>query len=543
MSKMSEGPVVLIVLDGVGEIAQEQGNAVALARTPVWDALRKQHRFTSLRAHGLAVGLPSEKDMGNSEVGHNALGAGQIYQQGAKLVNDALASGELYRSANWKTAIEGVKTHERSLHFIGLLSDGNIHSHIDHLVAMLEQAAREEVQRVRVHVLLDGRDVSATSAHLYLERLNTCLTGLNQKGLDYRIASGGGRMKVTMDRYEADWEMVHKGWQLHVLGRGPSFPDAMTALTHFREKNPGILDQNLPGFVISEGEQPVGPIVDGDSVIFFNFRGDRAMEISRAFDEGPEFTGFDRVRQPQVFYAGMMEYDGDTHCPRNYLVGPPKITNTLTDFLAVEGVTQFAVSETQKFGHITFFWNGNRSGKVDERTETYVNISSDNVPFEQRPWMKAAEITDALIAAIRSGKYRFLRANYANGDMVGHTGDLQAAVTAMTCLDLQLGRLMKAIKDAGGVAIITADHGNCEEMYETDKAGLPLRQVGGGFVAKTSHSLAPVPFVLYDTKGIVPGHLRKDAEIGIANVAATVTTILGFEAPALWSPSLLIDKP
>ncbi|MDJ0835979.1 MAG: 2,3-bisphosphoglycerate-independent phosphoglycerate mutase [Acidobacteriota bacterium] len=535
-----DGPVVMIVLDGVGEVSSTAGNAIKLAPTPVWDALRGNSRFTTLRAHGTAVGLPSDKDMGNSEVGHNALGAGQIYEQGAKLVNDAIASGTLYEGDAWKTALERVRVRDTTLHFMGLLSDGNVHSHIDHLKAMLSRVAAEGVKRARCHVLLDGRDVGGVTAHVYIQQLEAHLKQLNENGCDYRIASGGGRMKVTMDRYEADWAMVERGWHLHVLGQGQAFPSAMRAVETYREQQPGIIDQDLPGFVITQEGQPVGPVEDGDSVLFFNFRGDRAMEISRAFDEGDDFTGFERVRRPEVFYAGMMEYDGDTHCPKNYLVGPPNITNTLTDYLAVEGITQFAVSETQKYGHITYFWNGNRSGKVDANTETYMEIPSDNCPFDQRPWMKAAEITDALIAALASGKYRFLRANYANGDMVGHTGNLQAAIAAMTCLDIQLGRLIAAVHRADGVCMLTADHGNCDEMYEMDKNGNPVVDKDGSFRVKTSHTLSPVPFVLYDPKQKVPGKLAEGADLGIGNVAATLSGILGLEAPKIWNPSLLL---
>jgi len=536
MATQNDGPVLLIVLDGVGEVETDVGNAVKLATTPVLNRLRAEHRFTTLRAHGTAVGLPSDGDMGNSEVGHNALGAGQVYEQGAKLVNDAIASGSLYEGEAWQTAIGRVKG-KGTLHFIGLLSDGNVHSHIDHLLAMLRRAAEEGVARARCHILLDGRDVDGVSAHLYIDRLTRELRALSSGDRDYRIASGGGRMKITMDRYEADWPMVGAGWEHHVQGKGRGFPDALTAVEQYRAETPGILDQDLPGFVITEGGEAVGPVRDGDSVLFFNFRGDRAIEISRAFDEGDAFPGFDRGTRPDVFYAGMMEYDGDTHCPNNYLVGPPDIQNTLTDLLVEAGVTQFAVSETQKYGHITYFWNGNRSGKVDPRTEDYEEIGSDTLPFDQRPWMKAAEITDSLIRVIRAGKHRFIRANYANGDMVGHTGNLIAAIAAMTCLDLQLGRLLAEVARAGGVCMITADHGNCDQMYEM-KNGAPVRD-GDGFKVKTSHTLSPVPFFLFDPEKRVRGSLHSGDELGLANVAATISDVLGVAPRGVWRPSLI----
>lgn len=532
------GPLVTIVLDGVGEVNRTVGNAVALAHTPFWDQLRSQHRFTTLRAHGVSVGLPSDKDMGNSEVGHNVLGSGQVVDQGAKLVQDAIATGSLFEGVVWKKALDFVQQHHSCLHFIGLLSDGNVHSHIDHLIAMLDQAAQNGIERVRIHTLLDGRDVSPKSAEIYLSQLEEHLAKLNQKDCDYRIASGGGRMHITMDRYEADWQMVNRGWQAHVHGKGTAFPSAMQALESLRQTNPGIVDQDLPEFVIHDSQGPVGTVNDGDSVLFFNFRGDRAIEISQAFETDDSFDHFDRGNVPKVFYAGMMQYDGDLQCPANYLVGPPQIEDTLSELLLEKKTALYAISETQKYGHVTYFWNGNRSGMIDPDSETYVEIPSDTVSFDQRPWMKAAEITDALIQALQSGKYQYLRVNYANGDMVGHTGDLNATIAAMTCLDLQLHRLLAAVKNVKGVAMITADHGNCDEMFEFDSKGQPKRDKGE-FKIKTSHSLSKVPFVLYDPFQQIPGTLHQGESLGIGNVAATVADILGFSTPSHWHPSLL----
>lgn len=539
MHKKLPGPLVLVVLDGVGETHTKLGNAVFLAPTPNWDTLKSKHKFTTLLAHGTAVGLPADTEMGNSEVGHNALGSGQIFDQGAKLVNDAITSKKIFKTSVWQTAINQGRQGNKALHFIGLLSDGNVHSHISHLMAMLIQASLEGVKKVRVHALLDGRDVGGTTAHVYVDQLEDLFLRLGKKGFDYRIASGGGRMKITMDRYEADWSMVEKGWNLQVHGQGRGFKDTQSAIKIFREENPGILDQDLPGFIIVDGREPVGKIKDGDSVIFFNFRGDRAMEISRAFEGGKDFGKFDRGNVPDVYYAGMMEYDGDTHCPKHYLVGPPNISNTLTDFLCENRIRQYAISETQKFGHITYFWNGNRSGIVDPTTETYKEIPSEIVPFDMKPWMKAVEITDNLIKAIKSGKFEFLRVNYANGDMVGHTGNLEASVVAMACLDLQLGRLMKAVQEANGVAIFTADHGNCEEMFELGENGHPSLNQSGEKNPKTSHTLNMVPFVIFDPHNNLNAVLREDPDLGLSNVTATVLEILGFKAPSFWQPSLL----
>jgi len=540
MHRGIQGPLVTVVLDGVGEVPRTIGNAVALGHTPCLDRLRQTQKFTTLRAHGRAVGLPSDKDMGNSEVGHNALGSGQVVDQGAKLVQDAITSGKLFDGPVWRQAIDRVKSRNTCLHFIGLLSDGNVHSHIDHLLALLSQAAVEQVAKARIHVLLDGRDVSAVSAHLYLHQLEKHLADLNQSGCDYRIASGGGRMTITMDRYEADWSMVERGWNHHVHGKGRAFANAMAALETYRAEQPDLTDQDLPGFVVADGHGPVGKIHDGDSVVFFNFRGDRAIEISRAFEEGAGFSEFDRGQVPDVFYAGMMQYDGDLLLPKHYLVGPPKIENTLSEFLVERQIQQYAISETQKFGHVTYFWNGNRSGMLDPSLETYVEVPSDLQPFDQRPWMKAAEITDHLIAAIQGGQYKALRVNYANGDMVGHTGNLDAAIVAMSCLDLELQRLLQAIEKANGAAIITADHGNCDEMFEFDKNGQP-KMLDGHYKAKTSHTLSRVPFLLFDPKSQVSGRLASDDGFGIGNIAATAVNLLGFDAPTNWHPSLLRD--
>ncbi len=535
-----KGPVVLAILDGVGLGKGDAADAVKLARTPVLDELLVPGRFVALRAHGTAVGLPSDDDMGNSEVGHNALGAGVVHAQGALLVGRAIASGALYAGATWQALIERGRK-GGALHFLGLLSDGNVHSHQDHLEAMLRQAAAAGVKRLYVHVLLDGRDVAPTSALTYVDRLETVLGHLRASGLDARIASGGGRMITTMDRYEADWRIVERGWRAHVLGDGRRFASAAIAVATLRDEHPGIIDQDLPPFVIADDRGPVAPIVDGDGVVMFNFRGDRAIEITRAFDDAV-FAKFDRVRHPDVLYAGMMEYDGDLHLPRHYLVSPPQIERTMGQLLAATGVTQLAISETQKYGHVTYFWNGNKSGMFDEATETYVEIPSDQVPFEQRPWMKAAEITDRLIAELATGRHRFARVNYANGDMVGHTGHFDATVMAVEAVDLQLARLRHAVDALGGVLVVTADHGNADEMFQRGKGGAIERdKVTGVPVAKTSHTLAPVPLAIHDRHAGDRYALdpARAAGAGIASVTATCLELLGYTVPTDLAPSLV----
>ena len=515
-------PILLVIMDGVGFSKTGIGDAVTMANTPNLDYFLANYPNCRLKAHGPAVGLPTDDDMGNSEVGHNALGCGQIYSQGAKLVNESITSGKIYQSDAWKEEINNVKDHNSTLHFLGLLSDGNVHSNISHLIAMIKEAKAEGIKKVRVHVLLDGRDVPATSALTYIDQLESVLNELNDSNFDACIASGGGRMKITMDRYQANWKMVEDGWHTHVLGEGRTFANATDAINSFRNENAGIIDQDLPAFVIAKDGNPVGKIIDNDSVILFNFRGDRAIEISMAFDM-KNFDKFDRVYYPNVCYAGLLQYDGDLKLPARFLVNPPEIRNTLTEVLVKAKINEFAISETQKYGHVTYFWNGNKSGKFSEELETYMEIPSDNVSFDQRPWMKSAEITDEVIKAMSSHKYQFIRLNYPNGDMVGHTGDLDATICSMDALDLCLERLWKVAKTEGYVMIITADHGNADEMLEKNKKG--------ELQVRTAHSLNPVPFIIVDDEIKVT---MKDGNFGLANVAPTIVKLLGLEAPECW---------
>lgn len=536
-----EGPVLTVVMDGVGIAPENAGNAVKLAYTPTLDMLAANYPMLRLKAHGTAVGLPSDDDMGNSEVGHNALGSGQVFAQGAKLVSQSIESGKMFASDTWKEVVANVKNNNSTLHFLGLFSDGNVHSHIDHLKAMMTEAKKEGVKKVRVHILLDGRDVGETSALDYVRPFEEFMNSLRSDDFDVMIASGGGRMNITMDRYEANWAMVEKGWKTHVLGEGRQFASAEEAITTYRNELK-VIDQDLPPFVIAKDGKPVGTIEDGDSVVFYNFRGDRAIEISLAFDS-ENFDKFDRVRFPKVVYAGMLEYDGDRHIPHKYLVNPPEITNTMSEYLSDTDVSELAISETQKYGHVTYFWNGNKSGKFNEKLETYIEIPSDVVPFEQRPWMKCAEITDKLIECMESGKYKYLRVNFPNGDMVGHTGNLAATECAMEALDLQLKRIIDVVDKLKGVALITADHGNADEMYEVDKKGALKTDKNGKYKAKTSHTLNPVPCFIYDNYYRDAYTVKADeGKFGLSNVAATMVNFMGYEAPEMWDQSLIEIK-
>lgn len=526
-----KGPLLLIIMDGIGIGKDYAGNAVYVAKKPTLDKLFKSELYTKLQAHGTAVGLPSDDDMGNSEVGHNALGGGRFFAQGAKRVNEAIQDGSIYQTDVWKNLVSRCKD-KGVMHFIGLLSDGNVHSHIDHLISMLNKAASEGVKKARIHPLLDGRDVPEKSAMIYIDKLEAALKKLNAKGLDYRIASGGGRMVTTMDRYFADWSVVKRGWEAHVQGIGRQFKSAKEAIETYYAEDPKITDQYLPSFVIADNGQPVGKIGDGDSVVYFNFRGDRSIEITMAFDSD-DFSGFDRGKRPDVYYAGMMEYDGDMHYPKHYLVNPPVINKTLGEYLCTENVTSFAISETQKFGHVTYFWNGNKSGYINEKLETYIEIPSDKIQFDKAPKMKAIEITDKTIELLKSGKYKFGRLNLANGDMVGHTGIMEAAVTAVETVDACVGRMIETVSSLGGITLITADHGNADEMF-TEKDG--KRSV------KTAHTLQPVPFIIVDSGYQGEYKMADLPKKGLVNVASTVCNLLGFEKPEDYEPSLIEFK-
>ena len=519
-----EKPIVLVVMDGVGKGDGGSGDAVTVAKTPTLDKLLATCPNTYLKAHGTAVGLPSDEDMGNSEVGHNALGCGQVYSQGAKLVGESIENGSLFASKVWQELVANAKE-GHAFHFLGLLSDGNVHSNISHLIALLKEAKKAGVKKAYCHVLLDGRDVPATSSPEYVGQLEAVLAELKEEGYDYAIASGGGRMNITMDRYEANWAMVELGWKTHVLGEGRQFASALEAIETYRAES-GCMDQDLPAFVVAREGKPVAKIENGDSVVLFNFRGDRAQEISLAFDR-KDFDKFDRPGFTGVKFAGMLQYDGDLNIPEKYLVQPPVISNTLTEVLVKAGIREFAVSETQKYGHVTYFWNGNRSGKVDEDLEEYLEIPSDVIPFEQAPAMKSKEITEALVEAMASKKFGFLRCNYPNGDMVGHTGVMDAVVYAMECVDNGLKAILEAADKYGYAVLITADHGNADQMTETKK---------GKTAVRTAHSLNPVPFIIYD-KGRT--WEIKEGNYGLANVAPTVVKMLGLEAPACWEASIV----
>ena len=520
------GPVVLVVMDGVGLSKEEKGNAVLAAHTEFLDNALKNYKYVNLLASGEAVGI-LDGQMGNSEVGHNALGAGQIVKQGIAKIEDEIKTGKIFDSSAWLGAISFVKQNNGTLHFSGIFSDGGVHSDINHLFKMLSQAKAEGIKKVRIHLVFDGRDVPPKSADKYVKMLEDFLKDLGEE--DYLIADGGGRMIYVADRYETDWNIVKRGWDAIVHGRADNkFESVEEAIKSLREKDPDVIDQYLPAFVITKNGEPVGCVEEGDSFIYYDFRADRAIEIAQAFTY-EEFHGFDRGtennRRMNVYFAGMTEYNSDTHVPEHQLVEPIKIENSLHEFLGKNGISQLAVAETAKFGHITYYFNGNSYDVYDN--EKQIEIESDTRPYNERPWMKAAETTDALLDEIEN--YKFIRINYAGGDMVGHIGEMESTITALEAIDIQLARIAKKLDEIGGMMIITADHGNAEELL--DENGEP----------KTAHSTNPVPCIFYDnTENKDKYEVVPMNDAGLTNVAPTIANLLGFtDLPETWRNSLI----
>jgi 2,3-bisphosphoglycerate-independent phosphoglycerate mutase len=552
-----DGPVALIVLDGVGVAEDTAWNAFSRAHTPFIDSLEggagphgSTALYTELHASGLSVGLPEMSDMGNSEVGHNALGGGRVFEQGAKLVNSSFRTGAFKDGDVWKWLVEPAKA-DGTLHLLGLFSDGNVHAHVDHVYRLVDAAVEDGVKRIRIHALADGRDVSARSVLDYIGPLEKRLQGIRAAGVDAKLASGGGRMVITMDRYEAEWAMVERGWQTHVLASTKLTATSYTAAVERLYENESMTDQYMPGFVVvDEGGAPVGPVRDGDSLVLWNFRGDRAIEISKAFEaaEG-EFPHFDRVRVPKVRYAGIMEYDGDGGIPSKFLVSPPSISRTVPEYVVRNGMRRYSVSETQKFGHVTYFANGNRASMFDPERELYTCIPSYLQRENTRPWMRSAEITDAAIKELDDFKPDLMIMNYPGGDMCGHCGVTNSTRIGIECIDLSIGRLVPEIIARGGIVIVTADHGNCEIMAEIDKkTGQPKKgREPEGWKPHVSHTTQKVPCYIIG-KGVDKFAIDDTARwadipecdsAGIVNIGSTVLNLLGKQEPDDYLPGIL----
>ena len=532
------GPLIHVVLDGWGVGAADETNAVNRANLPVMSRLIRGCPYTQLWTHGKYVGLPNEKDMGGSEVGHMTMGAGMVIEQGPTLIQNLLQSGEFFENPVLSRIIQNCVERDTPLHLLGLLSNGNIHSHVDHTEAIIRYAFQSGIRRCYLHALLDGRDVGVQSALDFTEPFEKLFSELKgqRPGIDYAFASGGGREVITMDR-DNNWEKIETGWQIHVQGQSENqFPSIRDAIEHFRKQNPEIIDQDIPGFVIIRNGEAVGRIEDQHALIFTNFRGDRATEFSQAV-LADDFPYFERYRCPEVLFAGMTQYDQDNQIPPDYLVGTPVVEEPFGKRILELGLKQFRLSETQKFAHVTFFYNGGYREPLDPLQENYHFIASDKIPsFAERPAMKAPGISKKAVEFINSGEYQYGLINFANADMVGHTGDFQATVRAVEAVDAALDNIVRAIDAVNGLLVITADHGNADEMLISNK--------NGTLTTSTKHSLNPVPFLIYDP--LYNGDYRlkpfgQDYNNNLSNIAATNFLLLGQAVPDDLAPSLFAD--
>ena len=507
-------PLLLMILDGWGIGAPSNCNAVTCASTPNFHRLMNEYPNTLLQTSGEAVGLPAGQ-MGNSEVGHLNIGAGRIVYQDLTRIDRAVRSGEITANPALAEALQQAKKNNSALHLMGLLSDGGVHSEIEHLFSLLEMVRGFGLERVFVHAFLDGRDVPPASALEYIDLLEKKLLDL---GIG-KIATLGGRY-WGMDR-DQRWERVEKHYRAFTEGEGVKAESAHQAVENSYKAN--VTDEFVEPTVITDAQGvPLGVIQDGDSVIFFNFRADRAREITRAFVD-PDFQGFHRQKQPQVYFVCMTQYD--VTIPASVAFPPQKITNTLGEVLAQHGLRQLRIAETEKYAHVTFFFNG--GVEAANPGEDRALIPSPKVAtYDIKPEMSAREVTERLLQEVQSDKYDVIVLNYANADMVGHTGIIDAAIKAITTLDECVGQVLKAVLDQGGAAIITADHGNAEEMQEPG-TGEPI----------TCHTKGPVPLILVD-----PDYRGVRLQSGsLQDIAPTMLYLLGLPQPAEMTGRSLIQ--
>lgn len=513
---MSKKPTVLMILDGFGLNEKSEGNAVAQANTPVIDGLMRDYPFVKGYASGLAVGLP-DGQMGNSEVGHLNMGAGRIVYQELTRITKEIEDGEFFHNKALLDGIANVKEHHSDLHLYGLLSDGGVHSHNTHLYGLLELAKREGVENVYVHCFLDGRDTAPTSGKGFIEELEA---KMKEIGVG-KIATISGRYYV-MDR-DNRWDRVEKAYNVMTKGEGETAESAVGAMEASYAKD--VTDEFFVPTAITENGIPVATIKDNDTVIFFNFRPDRAREITRAFCMD-EFDGFDRGARKKVTYICFTEYDV-TIPNKEVAFQKVELKNTFGEYLAAHGKTQARIAETEKYAHVTFFFNGG----VEEPNpgEDRILVKSPKVAtYDLQPQMSAPEVCDKLCEAIRSEKYDVIIINFANPDMVGHTGILEAAVKAVETVDSCVGRAVEALKEVDGQMFLCADHGNAEQLvdYET---GAPF----------TAHTTNPVPFILINAD---PAYTLKEGGC-LADIIPTLIELMGMEQPAeMTGKSLLIKK-
>ena len=514
---MSKKPVVLMVLDGYGLSDKTEGNAIALANTPVMDKLMKECPFVQGAASGLAVGLP-DGQMGNSEVGHMNIGAGRIIYQDLTRITKAINDGDFFKNEVLLQAMDNCKKNDSALHLWGLLSDGGVHSHIEHLYGLLEMAKKNGLQNVYVHAFLDGRDTPPASGKSYIEQLQN---KMDEIGVG-KIASLSGRY-YAMDR-DNNWDRVEKAYDALTAGEGVQAENAVKAMEDSYAKD--VTDEFVLPTVITENGAPVATVKANDSVIFFNFRPDRAREMTRAFCDD-KFTGFERKTGflPLTFVCFK---DYDETIP-NKLVAFQKedIKNTFGEYIAKCGKKQIRLAETEKYAHVTFFFNGGVEEPNVDEARLLVNSPKDVATYDLKPEMSAPEVGMDLVEAIKSDKYDVIVINFANPDMVGHTGVIPAAVKAVERVDSLVGDAVNAVKEVGGVLFICADHGNAEKMidYETGKP-------------HTAHTTNPVPFILVNADASMK--LREGG--CLADIAPTLLELMGLEQPAEMTGKSLIVK-
>ena len=505
-------PTALIILDGWGYREETANNAIANANTPTWDRLLNEYPNALIQTSGEAVGLP-DGQMGNSEVGHMNLGAGRIVYQNYTRINKTIRDGELTNNAALAAAMDKAAETGKAVHLLGLLSPGGVHSHEDHLIALLDIAKEKGVGKVCIHAILDGRDMPPRSAEPSLSKIEAHCATLGNAA----IATVIGRF-YSMDR-DNRWDRVEQGYNAMTLGQAEfSAPTGVDALKAAYERDEN--DEFVKATVI--GDQP-GKVEDGDAIICFNFRPDRAREITRAFVEGDEFKGFERQAHPALCdYVMMTEYAADI--PASCAFPPEKLVNGIGEYVSDKGMKQLRIAETEKYAHVTFFFSGGREQEYDGETRILVK-SPDVATYDLQPEMSAPEVTDKLVDAIKNGGYDLIVCNYANGDMVGHTGVYDAAVKAAECIDDCLQKVTDAILEVGGECLITADHGNAEQMLDENGQ------------AMTQHTTGPVNLI----------HVHNRTEGGLntgrlCDVSPTLLDIMGVEQPAEMTGVSLLTK-
>ena len=513
---MSKKPVVLMVLDGYGLSDHKEGNAIAMANTPVMDKLMAECPFVKGAASGLAVGLP-DGQMGNSEVGHMNIGAGRIIYQDLTRITKAIADGDFFKNKVLISAIENCKKNDSDLHLWGLLSDGGVHSHIEHLYGLLELCKKENFDRVYVHAFLDGRDTPPASGKDYIEQL---LAKMKEIGVG-KIASLSGRY-YAMDR-DNNWDREEKAYVAMTKGEGVEETDPVQAIKNSYAKD--VTDEFVLPTVIKKDGQPVATITDGDSVVFCNFRPDRARQITRAFC-ADDFDGFAREKKLDLTFVCFTEYD--VTIP-NKLIAFKKVEvkNTFGEYLAAHNMKQARIAETEKYAHVTFFFNGGVEEPNEGEDRILVPSPKEVATYDQKPEMSAPKVCEKMVEAIKSGKYDVIITNFANPDMVGHTGIVEAAVKAVETIDECVGKVVDAIKEVDGQMFICADHGNAEQLidYET---GEPF----------TAHTTNPVPFILVNAD--LSYKLREGGVL--ADIVPTLIELMGMEQPKEMTGKSLIEK-